>query len=103
MNRIDDAQIEKIRKDFKVFSQKINGKKIVYLDNAATTQRPESVIKAVENYYDTSNANPHRGAHALSIRATKVYEDGREKVRKFINAKSTKEIIFTKILLKPLI
>ncbi|MBE6081952.1 MULTISPECIES: cysteine desulfurase [Tissierellales] len=96
MNRIDDAQIEKIRKDFKVFSQKINGKKIVYLDNAATTQRPESVIKAVENYYDTSNANPHRGAHALSIRATKVYEDGREKVRKFINAKSTKEIIFTK-------
>ncbi len=69
---------------------------VVYLDNSATTQKPLQVIKAVENFYKKFNANPHRGVYNLSIQATKIYEDTRRKVAKFINAKSSSEIIFTK-------
>ncbi|MCB2287664.1 cysteine desulfurase [Clostridium algidicarnis] len=96
MNNIDFLKINKIREDFPILSEEINGHKLVYLDNGATTQRPSVVINAVKNYYENSNANPHRGAHTLSIKATDIYEGTREKVRKFINAKSTSEIIFTK-------
>ena len=96
MNNIDFLKINKIREDFPILSEEINGHQLVYLDNGATTQRPSVVINAVKNYYENSNANPHRGAHTLSIKATDIYEGTREKVRKFINAKSTSEIIFTK-------
>jgi cysteine desulfurase/selenocysteine lyase len=74
----------------------MNGKPLVYLDNGATTQKPQLVIKAMEDYYRNSNANPHRGAYDLSVRATEIYENTRERVQKFLNAKKSCEIIFTK-------
>ncbi|WP_297632205.1 cysteine desulfurase [uncultured Clostridium sp.] len=76
--------------------QENEGKRIVYLDSGATTQKPDSVIRAVEKYYREENANPHRGAYKLSLKATEIYENAREKVREFINAKKCEEIIFTK-------
>jgi len=85
-----------IRKDFPILNRLINGKPLVYFDNAATTQKPNVVIEAEANYYRQYNANVHRGIHTLAEEATKMYEDAREKVRSFINAKSTKEIIFTR-------
>ena len=88
--------IEQIREDFPILSQNINDRPLVYLDNAATTHRPKQVIEAIERYYREINANPHRGAHKLSILSTEAYEGTREKVRAFINANSTKEIVFTK-------
>jgi cysteine desulfurase / selenocysteine lyase len=88
--------IEKVRKDFPILSMKVHGKKLVYLDNAATTQKPAAVINALKKYYEEENSNIHRGVHTLSEKATKVFEDAREKVRNFINAKSIKEVIFTK-------
>ena len=84
------------RKDFPLLSQKMNGCPLVYLDNGATTQKPESMIKAMSCYYGCCNANPHRGAYALSVEATDVYEKTRERVARFINAKKACEIIFTK-------
>ena len=83
-------------KDFPTLSKEKNGKRIVYLDSAATTQKPKSVIEAINNYYENSNANPHRGAYELSVLATEAYDEAREKVRKFINAEHFEEIIFTK-------
>ena len=83
-------------KDFPTLALNEEGKRVVYLDSGATTQKPLSVIEAVDNYYKTENANPHRGAYALSIASTKAYEDAREKVKDFIGAKRTEEIIFTK-------
>lgn len=88
--------IENIRKDFPTLSQMVNEKPLVYLDNAATTHKPIPVLTAMRDYYEKSNANPNRGAHYLGVSATDLYEKAREKVRKFINAKSSKEIIFTK-------
>lgn len=85
-----------IIKDFPVLNQKINGKKLAYLDNGATTQKPYQVIKAIGDYNKSSHGNPHRGAHQLSIRATEEYDLSKKAVREFINAKSTEEIIFTK-------
>lgn len=82
--------------DFPVLNQKINGHKFVYLDNAATTQKPLTVTKAVDEYYNLFNANPHRGAYQLSIKATELYENSRELVRAFIGAEKSHEIIFTK-------
>ncbi|MDO4203122.1 MAG: cysteine desulfurase [Selenomonadaceae bacterium] len=84
------------RADFPLLSEKMNGLPIAYLDNGATTQKPESVIEAITEYYRRQNANPHRGAYALSVTATDVYENCRERVAKFINAKRAREIIFTK-------
>lgn len=83
-------------KDFPTLNKERNGKRIVYLDSAATTQKPISVINSIKNYYEQSNANPHRGAYELSVLATEAYDEAREKVRKFINAKYREEIIFTK-------
>ena len=83
-------------RDFPILNQKMNGKPIVYLDNGATTQKPESVVRAICGYYGGCNANPHRGAYQLSIRATDIYENARARVAKFINAPSPAEIIFTK-------
>jgi cysteine desulfurase / selenocysteine lyase len=85
-----------LRKDFPILSQTVNGNPLVYLDNAATTHKPNEVLDAMRNYHHNSNGNPHRGAHYLSVMATEAYENTREKVRKFINAASTKEIIFTR-------
>ena len=82
-------------KDFPILNSVMNGHKIAYLDNGATTQKPESVVRSICGYYGGCNANPHRGVYELSVRATKIYEDARRKVAKFINA-SPKEIIFTK-------
>ena len=82
--------------DFPILSKKVHGKKLAYLDNAATTQKPVSVIKAIERYYYEHNANPHRGAYTLSVEATKAYEEARVTVQNFINAKSEREIVFTK-------
>ena len=84
------------RGDFPLLHNMMNGKPLVYLDNGATTQKPESVIQAMCGYYGGCNANPHRGAYALSVQATDIYENARERTRQFIHAKSAKEIIFTK-------
>ena len=82
--------------DFPLLKQTDEGKRLVYLDNGATTQKPLSVIRAIEQYYTTSNANPHRGAYELSVQATEIYENTREKVRDFLGAAKISEIIFTK-------
>ena len=74
----------------------MNGQRMAYLDNSATTQKPESVVRAICGYYGGCNANPHRGVYELSVKATQIYEDARKKVQQFINAKSPAEIIFTK-------
>lgn len=85
-----------IKKDFPIFDRKINGKEIVYLDNAATSQKPKAVIEAIVDFYSNRNANIHRGIHTLSEEATQMYEEAREKVATFINANEPKEVIFTK-------
>jgi len=88
--------IEQIRGDFPILHQELYGKPLVYLDNAATTQKPQCVIDAVRHYYEKDNANIHRGVHTLSERATAAYETSRETIRAFFNAKSVKEVIFTR-------
>ncbi|MEH7123825.1 cysteine desulfurase [Bacillus sp. JJ1532] len=88
--------IQDIRKQFPILHQEVNGNPLVYLDSAATSQKPVQVIEAVDKYYREYNSNVHRGVHTLGTRATDGYEGAREKVRKFINAKSTEEIIFTR-------
>lgn len=85
-----------IKSYFPILNQEINGHPLVYLDSAATSQKPVQVIEALKKYYEFENSNVHRGVHSLGNRATDAYEGAREKVRKFINAKSTKEIIFTR-------
>lgn len=86
----------KVRPDFPILHQQINGKPLVYLDNAATSQKPQAVLKALQNYYGLDNANVHRGVHTLSARATDAYEGARDKVAAFINAASRQEIVFTR-------
>ncbi|MFB6346541.1 MAG: cysteine desulfurase [bacterium] len=86
--------VDEVREDFPILNQEINGEPLVYFDNAATSQKPESVIDAIDEYYREYNSNVHRGAHSLSDRATQAYEDSREAVRDFINANSTEECIF---------
>jgi len=85
-----------LKNQFPILGQKINGKPLVYLDNAATTQKPQTVINAVSNYYKTINSNVHRGVHTLSDKATDAFELVREKLRYHINAKHNHEVIFTK-------
>lgn len=85
-----------IRKHFPVLNQEINGHPLVYLDSAATSQKPQQVIDAIRNYYEHDNSNVHRGVHTLGNRATEGYEGARDKVRTFINATSREEIIFTR-------
>jgi cysteine desulfurase/selenocysteine lyase len=87
--------IQKLRQDFPILSQKVNGKPLVYLDNGATTQKPQQVIDAISNYYQTQNANIHRGVHQLSIEITIAYENARATVQKHLNAALSHEIIFT--------
>lgn len=87
---------ETIREDFPILFQEVNDEPLVYLDNAATTQKPTAVIEAIKTYYEQDNANVHRGVHTLAERATLAYEGAREKVRKFIHAAETAEVLFTR-------
>src|SRR5581483_6751921 len=88
--------VEKVREDFPALHQTVHGKPLVYLDNAATTQKPQAVLDALTNYYTHDNANIHRGVHELSQRATRRYEEARVKVKRFLNAADAHEIIFTR-------
>lgn len=88
--------VEAIRKDFPILTEQVNGKDIIYLDSSATSQKPSSVIEKTKYYYEHMNANVHRGVHTLGTRATDGYENARETVRNFINAKYFEEIIFTR-------
>lgn len=91
-----DFDVEKIRQDFPILNQQVNGHPLVYLDNAATTQKPKAVIDAISHYYLHDNANVHRAVHALSERATLGYEDARAKVQHFINASNSRECVFVR-------
>jgi SufS family cysteine desulfurase len=88
--------VEKVRRDFPALHQRVNGRPLVYLDNAATTHKPQAVIDATSHFYGRDNANIHRAAHALSERATAAFEAGREKVRRFLGAGSKEEVIFVR-------
>jgi cysteine desulfurase/selenocysteine lyase len=88
--------VERVRADFPILARTVHGKPLVYLDNAATTQKPRAVLDAISAYYTEINANVHRGVHELSARATDAYEAARERVRRFFNAASTREIVFTR-------
>ena len=88
--------VEQIRNDFPVLSRMVHGKPLVYLDNAATSQKPRAVIQALTEYYETYNSNVHRGVHTLSMEATDRYEEAREKVARFINAEAPESIIWTR-------
>jgi cysteine desulfurase / selenocysteine lyase len=89
-------KIKDIREDFPILDQSINGAPLIYLDNAASTQKPKSVINTISSYYENDHSNVHRGVHSLSVRATELYENSRNKVVSFINATNSNEIIFTK-------
>jgi len=88
--------VEAIRRDFPVLAREVNGKPLCYLDNAASSQRPRQVIDAISHYYEHSHANVHRGVHRLSQEATDLFEGARETLRRFVNARSTREIIFVR-------
>ncbi|SOC13193.1 cysteine desulfurase/selenocysteine lyase [Ureibacillus xyleni] len=88
--------MNEIRKQFPILDQEVNGHPLVYLDSAATSQKPKQVLDVIRKYYDLDNSNVHRGVHTLGNRATDSYEGAREKIRKFINASSTEEIIYTR-------
>jgi cysteine desulfurase / selenocysteine lyase len=88
--------VERVRRDFPILSRPVRGKPLVYLDSAATTQKPRQVVEAMARYFDQENANVHRGVHFLSERATGAYEGARERVRKFLNARDASEIIFVR-------
>ena len=95
-NQSVEFDVKKIRNDFPILHQIINGKPLIYLDNAATSQKPKNVIDAIETYYREYNSNIHRGVHTLSENATETYESSRLKIKNFINANSTKEIVFVR-------
>lgn len=92
----ETLDISAIRRDFPILHQQVNGYPLIYLDNAATTQKPKQVIDAIAHYYEHDNANVHRGVHTLSVRATQLYEAARDKVRHFINANHSHECIFVR-------
>lgn len=95
-SRADGFDVKKIRRDFPILQMQVHGNPLVYLDNAATAQKPQAVIDAIKYYYSGENANIHRGVHYLSELATRKYEETREKVRTLINAKSLREIVFVR-------
>jgi len=88
--------VDAIRADFPILTRQVNGKPLIYLDSAATSQKPSAVIDAMDDYYRRYNANPHRGVYVLSEEATAGYEGARGRVATFINAASPKEVIFTR-------
>src|SRR5215210_7805242 len=87
---------EKIRADFPILERRIGGERLVYLDNAATSQKPRAVLEALNGYYEEHNANIHRGVHRLAEEATAAYEEARGKVARFLGAPDTRELIFTR-------
>jgi len=89
-------EVERIRRDFPVLQRKVHGKPLVYLDNAATSQKPKAVIDTLTRYYSEINSNIHRGIHQLSEEATSAYEDARAKVKSFLNAAEEREIVFVR-------
>ncbi len=93
---MNQQQHDRLRGQFPALAQEVNGHPLVYLDNAATTQKPQAVLDAINHYYRTDNANVHRAAHALSGRATRAFEDARETVARFINAPRSHEVIWTR-------
>ncbi|GHT87949.1 hypothetical protein FACS189474_2110 [Bacteroidia bacterium] len=95
-NGRETFDVQAIRKDFPILHQKVHGKDLIWFDNAATTQKPQQVIDAIKHYYEQDNSNIHRAAHTLAARSTDGYEGAREKVKNFINAPSTDEIIFVR-------
>ena len=88
--------VERVRRDFPILAREVHGKPLVFLDSAASSQRPASVIGAVDEYERLHHANVHRGVHQLSQEATAMFEQARERVRRFVNAASTREVIFTR-------
>ncbi|GAB4235493.1 MAG: cysteine desulfurase [Deltaproteobacteria bacterium] len=92
----ESPDLTRVRDDFPILSRSVHGKPLVYLDNAATTQKPRAVLSAIRRYYATSNANVHRGVHALSDRATQAYEEARSRVARFLNAREDREIVFVR-------
>ena len=96
MNTKKKEVLNKIRDEFPILDQKINGEDLIYLDNAASTQKPKSVINAIKDYYENDHSNVHRGVHTLSVRATEAYENARLKVAEFLNSPNMHQIIFTK-------
>jgi cysteine desulfurase/selenocysteine lyase len=96
VGRHSTFDVERVRRDFPILHQKVNGKPLVYLDNAATSQKPESVLRALDKYYREYNSNIHRGVHYLSERATQAYEQGRQAAQHFINAGDPGELIFVR-------
>src|SRR5690606_13026233 len=90
-----EFNVYEVRKDFPILNQSVNGKPLVYFDNAATTQKPKVVIDAIVEYYSSYNANIHRGIHTLAEKATAAFENTRSTIKEFINASSLEEIIFT--------
>ncbi|MGD9329513.1 MAG: aminotransferase class V-fold PLP-dependent enzyme, partial [Cyclobacteriaceae bacterium] len=93
--RVDKFNPARIREQFRILSREVNGRPLVYFDNAATTQKPDVVINAISEYYQNYNANIHRGIHTLAEKATEAYEGTRRKVKEYINASSSDEVIFT--------
>ena len=93
---LTSLDVEKIREDFPILRQRVHGKPLVYLDNAATSQKPQAVLDAISGYYSRENSNVHRGIHSLSERATLAYEGARAKVRAFVNASEDREIVFVR-------
>ena len=93
---LSSDEVERLRRDFPILHQQVHGKPLVYLDNAATSQKPSQVITALDHYYSADNANIHRGVHTLSERATAAYEGGRDKVKQFLNAADRREIVFVR-------
>lgn len=96
METLETFDVAKIRKDFPILNEKVNGNNLIYFDNGATTQKPQQMLDKVQEYYSKLNSNVHRGVHTLSQLATEEYEGARDTVRQFMNAKSTNEIVFTK-------
>src|SRR5262245_12745443 len=101
MTKLADAtasafDVERVREDFPILAETIHGRRLVYLDNANTTQKPRQVLEALDQYYLHANANIHRATHLLSERATEAYEATRAVVKRFINAGGTREVVFTK-------
>lgn len=96
INKLPSFNAYEIRNDFPIFSRKVNGKPLIYLDNAATSQKPRRVIDGLKSYYENNNSNIHRGVHTLSYESTVMYEDAHKKVAGFIGASDWKEIVFTR-------
>src|SRR4051812_1214974 len=91
-----EIDVARIRKDFPILRREIHGKPLAYLDNTATTQKPVQVLRAIDEYYRTYNANVHRGVYTMAEEATAAYEAARATVARFVNARSSKEVVFTR-------